>query len=76
MKGSKVRILEHIQKYGYITSMDAFQHYGITRLSGRIFDLRKMGYDIQTMDVESVNRYGEPVRFARYYLKGEMKNGK
>jgi len=31
--------------------MDAFTKYKITRLSGRIFDLRKQGYDISTMIV-------------------------
>lgn len=42
------KILEHIQKYGSISSLEAFEKYRITRLSGRIFDLREQGYNIVT----------------------------
>ena len=65
------RILQHLKSKGSITSMEAFEQYGITRLSGRIFDLREMGYDIVTMRVEGINRYGEPTQFARYCFRGE-----
>ena len=71
MKGSKLRILNHFKKNGSITSMEAFQNYGITRLSARIKDLRDMGYDIVTHMVESPNRYGEITRYAKYVLRGE-----
>lgn len=69
MKGNKVRILEHIQKYGSITSMEAFEKYGITRLAARIKDLRDMGYDIDTIMMEGQNRYGESTRYAKYVLR-------
>ena len=70
MKGSKIRILEHFAKHGTLTSMEAFQTYGITRLAARISELREKGYDIRTVMVESTNRYGETVRFANYVYKG------
>ena len=70
MRGSKTRILKHFEQYGSITSMEAFKNYSITRLSARIKDLRDMGYDIDTVMVESENKYGEPVRFAKYIYKG------
>lgn len=41
-------VLEHLKKNGRITSWDAIQKYRVTRLSGRIFDLRRMGYPIRT----------------------------
>lgn len=41
-------VLEHLQKHGRITSWDAIQKYRVTRLSGRIFDLRHIGYPIKT----------------------------
>lgn len=41
-------ILEHIKKNGSITSLEAFELYRITRLSGRIHDLRAQGYKITT----------------------------
>ena len=74
MKGSKVRILEHLKKSGSITSMEAFQLFGITRLSARIKELRDKGYDIRTLMIDSVNRYGEDVRYGKYVLM-EDNNG-
>ena len=74
MRGSKTRILKHFEEHGSITSMEAFQNYGITRLAARIKDLRDMGYDIVTHMMESQNRYGEATRYAKYVLRGD-KNG-
>ena len=51
-----------------ITSMDAFTKFGITRLSGRIFDLRQMGYPVITSIVQTTNEDGNVVRYARYTL--------
>ena len=69
----KQMILEHLRKHKTLTSMEAFEQYGATRLAAVIFDLRKAGYDIDTMDVYGFNRYGEPTRYARYFFKGEAK---
>ncbi len=41
-------IARHLEQKGSITSMEAFEKYKITRLSGRIFDLRARGMDIVT----------------------------
>ena len=41
-------IARHLEQKGSITSMEAFEKYKITRLSGRIFDLRAKGMDIVT----------------------------
>lgn len=63
-------ILKHLETYTHwISSMEAFEKYGITRLSGRIFDLRNKGYDIESYFVDGVNRYGEPTRYSRYILR-------
>lgn len=40
------KILNHLRMYGSITSLEAFQIYQITRLSGRIHELRTQGYKI------------------------------
>jgi hypothetical protein len=48
--------------------MDAFTKFGITRLSGRIFDLRQMGYPVITSIVQTTNEDGNVVRYARYTL--------
>lgn len=62
-------VLRHLQDFGSITSMDAFNDYGITRLSAVIFDLRELGYKIKTNDETRKNRYGVPTTYARYSLE-------
>ena len=71
MKGSKARILKHFKSGNSLTSKEAFELFGITRLAARIKDLRDMGYDIRTSMEESENRYGEVTRYARYLYKGK-----
>lgn len=68
MRGSKVAILEWMRKHPWITSKDAFEKFGITRLSARIKELRDKGYDIETVMVETTTRFNEPCRYARYVL--------
>lgn len=48
-------ILSHLKTKGSITSMEAFRTYGITRLSGRIFDLREQGHKITTYKEKAKN---------------------
>lgn len=60
------RVLKYIQDFGSITTMQAFQDLGITRLSARIYELKENGYAIKTETVEGKNRYGEKVRYSRY----------
>lgn len=66
------RIIRHLKDYGSITSFEALNEYGIMRLASRICDLKAKGYDIRSELKKSVNRYGEPVRYAVY----EFKDGK
>ena len=61
-------ILAHFARNKSITSMDAFNLYGITRLSARILELREKGYDILTQYEEAPNRFGKMVRYGRYFL--------
>ena len=44
----EMQVLNHIKRYGKITSMKAFERYGITRLAARIHTLRNKGYGINT----------------------------
>ena len=60
------RILQHIDRHGSITALEALQKYGIMRLPARINDLRKAGYAIKTDYVKAKNRYGQPVCYASY----------
>lgn len=64
----KEQVLRHLIKKKSITSWDAIQLYGATRLSAIIFNLRDAGYLITTNNVVEVDRNGNTVTFARYVL--------
>lgn len=51
-----------------ITSKEAFELFGATRLSGLIFMLKKQGYHIKTDYVPVRTRYGDKTIVARYSL--------
>ena len=61
------QIINFMQEHGSITTMQAFE-MGITRLASRIFDIRRMGIEIESETVTAKNRYDEPVHFARYRI--------
>ena len=61
-------VLEHLKNNVGITSMEAFQKYGATRLSAIIFNLRKKGYDIINVEHEDIDRYGNNCRYVEYRL--------
>ena len=69
------RVLDHLieSENHSITSMDAFRLFGITRLAAVVYDMRKLGYEVETVEEVSKNMYDEPTRYARYYLKSEEK---
>lgn len=64
------RILNHLVRYGSITPKQAFDNYGIMRLGARIYDLKKLGYNITKTTERGKNRYGEPSNYAKYYFRG------
>lgn len=61
-------ILQYMKDNGSITAVDAVWQFGCMRLAARIADLRDRGHDIRAEDEFSLNRYGQKVRHARYYL--------
>ena len=65
----KLRVLNHLRHVGPITPQTAFSVYGCYRLSARIWDLRKDGWDIETTMVDDLDRFGEPCRYASYSLR-------
>lgn len=68
-------IVNYMKKHdSTITSMEAFKELGITRLSARIYDLRNLGYVIDSRDIMGRNRYGHAVRYAEYLLIREPKH--
>lgn len=61
-------ILQHLERAGSITPMEAMQEYGIMRLGARIWELRDEGYPIRREIETGKNRYGDSTHYARYYL--------
>jgi len=60
------KVKEHLDRYGSITTLEAFNDYGITRLSARIHELRTDGYPIDREFKNVKNRYGERVSVCIY----------
>lgn len=58
----------YLKVHGSITSLEAYNAFGILRLSARIHDLRAAGMLIYSMDETAPNRYGIKTRYTRYYL--------
>lgn len=65
------KILRHLNDYGSINPVSALGEYGVMRLASRIADLRRLGHPIRSELQYGVNRYGEPTRWAEYYISRE-----
>ena len=58
------RIATYLKGGGILTPMDALDMFGCFRLSARIADIRKMGYNVKTRIVSSNRK-----NYAEYYLE-------
>lgn len=67
------KILRHIEEYGSITPLEALQEYGIMRLASRMCDIKRAGHPVQRVTETAKNRYGEPVRYARYTIPADTR---
>lgn len=72
MKPQCKTLLDYMLVHGSVTGMQSIK-LGIMNYKGRIHDLRKMGYTIETRFISRMNRNGEMKTFARYILKGAPK---
>jgi len=67
-RNKTTEVLEHLQTYGYITSMEAIEKYKATRLSAIIYNLRGRGYRIETIKIPFVDSYGTKSTYGKYVL--------
>lgn len=65
------KVLKYIKKFGSITSAEAMKELGVYRLASRINELRYRGENIKDEWLTSKNRYGEKIRYKRYYIDGK-----
>tara|TARA_R110000787_G_scaffold12075_1_gene39531 strand:+ start:211 stop:489 length:279 start_codon:yes stop_codon:yes gene_type:complete len=60
----------HLKNYGSITSLEAINQYGATRLASIIFNLKENGYAIHSTDLEFTTRFGRKTTISKYlYFK-------
>lgn len=62
------RVFDYMLENGYITTLDAWNGCGESRLSARIWELKHKGINIQSELVEVKNRYGEKRHVKKYYI--------
>lgn len=67
-KNKTQAVLEHLKEHGAITSLEAIDKYGATRLSDIIYRLRKQGMNIETIDMPFTDRYGTKSKYGKYIL--------
>lgn len=60
-------VVDYLERYGSITSKEANEKLGCSRLAAHICYLRKHGWHITTEDVEVTTRYGKAT-IARYHI--------
>lgn len=63
------RIIDYLNRFGSITTREAFNDLGIARLASRICDLTKQGYKFDREYESAKNRFGESTSFVRYSFK-------
>lgn len=64
----KKKLLEHLQKNGTITSLQAVLNYNILRPSNRIQELKQDGLNIDTEIVWKTKDDGTTTHYAKYTL--------
>ena len=68
------RVLNYIHDFGAITRAEAMSELGIANLPAVIDVLRhRHGHDIETLEIEARNRYGQKVTYAKYVF-GDNEN--
>lgn len=62
------RVFDYMLENGSITTLDAWQGCGESRLSARIWELKHKGVNIKSEIIEVSNRYGEKRHVKKYYI--------
>ncbi len=63
------QVRRHLESGRGLSSMQAFELYGITRLSARIYDLRSEGLSIRNRAKTGTTRSGGRCRYDEYYME-------
>mgnify|MGYP003143407896 CR=1 FL=1 len=66
---NKTRVIKYLKTYGSITPIQAIQDLGNTRLAATVFELKDLGWDIETESLKVKNRFGRTTNVAKYSFK-------
>lgn len=71
------RVLDYLKNTrNGITSLEAINMFGATRLSALIYVFKKKGYIITDRYEKCVDRFGNIVPYKRYWIIGSVYDGK
>jgi len=67
------RVVEYLQEHASITVRECVNAIGTTELRKIVSDLRRKGVMIYDHEEKSTNRYGDTVRYKRYFIVPQEK---
>ena len=67
----KDRVLQYLKQGKVLTRLNAWDELGVIETPARIHELRADGHDIQSTRKQVLNRYGETVNIAEWFIKRE-----
>lgn len=73
MSNQEALIAKFCKDNGSITAWQAMKELGIMRLASRIHDMRGK-YSIIDEWVDDINRYGDKIRYKRYFILSKKQN--
>lgn len=71
LSNKEKRCLDYMKEHGSIDQDRARADLGDARLSETILQLRRKGYDINTLRIDVTNRYGESTWYGKYVFANE-----
>jgi DNA-binding PadR family transcriptional regulator len=69
----KERVITALRHKRGLTPWYAINELGNTRLAATIHSLKKEGYVITSVTETGVNRFGDKIKYSRYFLLSEPK---
>ena len=67
-KSQTTAVLKYLLAGNVLTTKEASDKFGCTRLSARISDYKKEGYNIADSWMEGETRFGTPTRYKAYRI--------
>ena len=65
----KDRVLQYLKQGKTLTRLNAWDELGVIETPARIHELRADGHDIQSTRKQVLNRYGETVNIAEWFIR-------